>query len=252
MRSLAKISLIALAIMLPLSARAADIHLLTPPNMKAILNDLTPDYERASGNKLIIDYAPVPEVKIKVAAGHAADVAISLRSVVDDLNKAGKVTSETDVGRSFIGIAVKAGAAKPDIGTLDALKRTLLAAKSITYSDPPKGGISGVFFSGLVARMGLADQLKDKTKLVPPGGGPLVALVASGGAELGVDQLSSLVNKPGLDVVGKLPKEADVDIVMTAGVVNDSTQPAAAAGLVKFLASPAAAGAIKKHGMEPG
>lgn len=247
-----RIAAVALMAMFAVPVFAADIHLLTPPNMKAILADLTPDYERTSGNKLVIDYAPAPAVREKVAASGAADVAITLRPLLDDLFKQGKVKSEIDLGRSFIGVAVKAGAPKPDISSLDALKRALLAAKSITYSDPPKGGISGVYFSRLIERLGLADQLKDKTKLVPPGGGPLVALVASGGAELGIDQVSSFVNKPGIDIVGKLPDEAKVDIVMAAGVTANSAQPDAAAALVKFLTSPAAAAAIKKHGMEPG
>lgn len=244
--------LLALAITFPLQARAADIHLLTPPNMKAILTDIAPEFERTSGHKLMIAYAPAPAVKDKVAAGETVDVAITLRPLMDELRKQGKLTSVDNVGRSFIAVAVRAGAPKPDIGSLDAFKRTLIAAQSITYSDPPKGGISGVYTAKLMERLGLTDQLKGKTKLVPPGGGPLVELVASGGAEIGIDQLSSLVNKPGIDVVGTLPKEADVDIVMAVGVTGASAQPEAAAALVKFLASPAAAAVIKAQGMEPG
>ena len=252
MKTLAMKILLALAITLPLHARAADIVVLTPPNMKAILAALAPEFERTSGHKLVIAYAPAPVVKDKVAAGDTVDVAITLRPLMDELRTQGKLTSVDNVGRSFIAVAVRAGAPKPDISSLDAFKRALIAAQSIAYSDPPKGGISGVYTAKLIERLGLTDQLKGKTRLVPPGGGPLVELVASGGAEIGIDQLSSLVNKPGIDVVGTLPREADVDIVMAAGVTSNSAQPDAAAALVKFLSSPAAASVIKARGMEPG
>jgi molybdate transport system substrate-binding protein len=252
MRYLVRRSLIALAITLPLPAHAADIQVLTPPNMKAILTDLTPEFERMSGHRLVINYAPAPAVKEKIAAGDNTDVAIALRPQMEELRKQGKLKSVDNVGRSFIGVAVRSGAPKPDISSLDALKRALLAAKSITYSDPPKGGIAGVYTAGLIERLGLTEQLKAKTKLVAPGGGPLVEAVVSGEAEIAIDQLVSIVNKPGIDVVGTLPKEANVDIVMAAGVASGSTQPDAAAALIKFLTSPAAAPVIKARGMEPG
>ncbi|MEI9803293.1 MAG: substrate-binding domain-containing protein [Pseudolabrys sp.] len=252
MINLVKGSLIAFTIALPLQARAADIHVLTPPNMKAILTDLTPEFERVSGHKLIVSYAPVPEVKEKIAAGDIADVAIALRPQMDELRKQGKLKDVNNVGRSFIGVAVRAGAPKPDISSRDALKRTLLPAKSITYSDPPKGGIAGVYTAGLIERLGLTEQLKTKTKLVAPGGGPLVEAVVGGDAEIAIDQLVSIANKPGIDVVGTLPKEANVDIVLAAGVPSGSAQPEAAAAFIKFLTSPAAAPTIKARGMEPG
>jgi molybdate transport system substrate-binding protein len=243
---------IAFSAALPLSAQAADIQVLTPPNMKAILTDLTPEFERTSGHKMIINYAPVPEVNTKIAAGDSTDVAIALRPQMDELRQQGKLKSVDNVGRSFIGVAVRAGAPKPDISSLDAFKRTLLAAKSIAYSDPTKGGIAGVYTAGLIQRLGLTEQLKSKTRLVAPGGGPLVEAVVSGEADIAIDQLVSIVNKPGIDVVGTLPKEANVDIVMAAGIASSSTQPEAAAALVKFLTSPAAAPMIKARGMEPG
>jgi len=251
-RTLERLAIAALVMLSPIKAKAADIHVLVPPNMQGILTRLAPEFERASGHRLVIAYAPAPAVKDKVSAGSDADVAITLRPLMDDLNKSGKLKGIADVGRSFIAVAVRAGATKPDISTLDAFKRTLLAAKSITYSDPPKGGISGVYTARLIERLGLAADLKAKTKLVPPGDGSLVEAVTTGEAQIGIDQLSSLINKPGIDVVGNLPKEADVDIVMAAGVTSASTQPDAAQSLVQFLISPAGAAVVKDNGMQPG
>jgi molybdate transport system substrate-binding protein len=251
-RMIETVAIAAFAVIIPITAQAADIHVLTPPNMQAILTALTPDFERSSGHKLIISYAPVPAVKDKVAAGGDADVAITLRPLIDDLQNAGKLKGAVDIGRSFIAVAVRTGAAKPNISTLDAFKRTLISAKSLAYSDPPKGGISGVYMARLIERLGLTEQLKPQTVLVPPGGGPLVEAVAIGKAEIGIDQLSSLINKPGIEVVGNLPKEADVDIVMAAGVTNSSAEPDAAQSLIQFLTSPAGAAVVKQNGMQPG
>jgi molybdate transport system substrate-binding protein len=220
--------------------------------MKAILADLTPEFERSTGHKLIINYAPADAVKAKIIAGDAADVAITLKPLVAELAKDGKIVGGVDIGRSFIAVAVRSGAPKPDISSVEAFKRSLLAAHSIAYSDPPKGGISGIYFARLIDRMGLADQMRPKTRLVAPGGGPLVEAVAKGDAEIGVDQLSSLVNKPGIDVVGILPKEFDIDIVMSAGVIVGARQPDAAAAFVRFLSSPTAAPIITARGMQPG
>ncbi len=215
--------------------------------------DIAPQFQQATGHTLTVSYAPADAVKKKILAGDAADVAITLKPLAGELAKDGKIVGgAVDIGRSFIAVAVRKGAPKPDISSIEAFKRSLLTAHSITYSDPPKGGISGVYFSRLIERIGLADAMRSKTKLVPPGGGPLVAAVSSGEAEIGIDQLSSLVGKPGLDVVGVLPSEFGVDIVMSAGLVADAKQADAAAAFVKFLSSPTAAPVIKAHGMQPG
>jgi molybdate transport system substrate-binding protein len=238
----------------PLPAQAAEISVLTPPNMKAILTDLTADFQRASGDVLAIQYAPAEAVKRRILDGDAVDAAITLKPLTNDLAQQGKMVpgSIADVGRSFIAVAVRSGAPKPDISSIAAFKSSLLAARSIVYSDPPKGGISGVYFAALLDRLGLADAMQPKTKLVPPGGAALVAALQSGEADIGIDQLSSFVGKPGLDVVGILPSEFGVDIVMSAGVVAGAKQPTGAAAFVKFLSTPAAAAAIKAHGMQPG
>jgi molybdate transport system substrate-binding protein len=238
----------------PLQADAAEISVLTPPNMKAILTDLTADFHRASGDVLAIQYAPADAVKRRILGGDAVDAAITLKPLTKELAQDGKMVpgSIADVGRSFIAVAVRSGVPKPDISSIAAFKRSLLAASSIAYSDPPKGGISGVYFAALLDRLGLAEEMQPKTKLVPPGGAALVAALQSGEADIGIDQLSSFLGQPGLDVVGVLPSEFGVDIIMSAGVVADAKQPAAAAAFVKFLSTPAAAAAIKAHGMQPG
>jgi molybdate transport system substrate-binding protein len=177
-----------------------------------------------------------------------------LKPLAQELAQQGRIVagSVADVGRSFIAVAVRTGAPKPDISSIAAFKRSLLAARSIAYSDPPKGGISGVYFAALLDRLGLADEMRPKTKLVPPGGVALVAALQNGEADIGIDQLSSFVGKPGLDVVGILPSEFGVDIVMSAGVIAGAKQAEAAAAFVKFLSTPSAAATIKAHGMQPG
>ena len=233
-------------------AGAAEVKVLAAPNMRPILGDLAPEFERTTGNKLVISYAAPSLVNSRIEAGEATDVVVTLRGMLDDLSKQGKTKDVITVGRSFIAVVVPAGKPKPDISSLAAFKQTLLAAKSIVHSDPTKGGLSGIFTARLITAMGIDDQIKPKLKLVPPGGEALVAAVASGEAELGIDRLTVVDHKPGVDVVGLLSAEFGVDIVMGAGLAAGANEPAAAADLVKFLSSPTAAPVIKARGMEPG
>jgi len=167
---------------------------------------------------------------------------------LEDLVKQGKVVADSraNLARSGIGAAVRAGASKPDIGSVDALRRTLLAAKSIAYSD----SASGVYIRDvLFKRLGIADQVAGKARMIPAE--PVGEVVARGEAEIGFQQISELKPIPGIELVGPLPPEAQKYTIFSAGIVTGSKEPEAARALVKFLASPAAAPAIKESGMEP-
>ena len=233
-------------------AVAAEITVLASPNMRPLLSDIAPEFERASGHKLTVTYDAAGAVKSRVAAGEETDVILTLKPLLDELAAGTKARDIGTIGRSFIAVVVPTGAPKPDIASVEALKRALLAAKSIVYSDPAKGGLSGIFTAQMIERLGIADQVKPKTRLVPPGGVALVEVIVKKEADLGIDQLTVVDGNPGVEVVGILSKEFGVDIVMGTGVAAGAKQPEAAATLVKFLTSPAAAPMIKKRGMEPG
>jgi molybdate transport system substrate-binding protein len=184
----------------------------------------------------------------RLQRGEAVDVVILAAGALEELIKQGKLVpgSRLDLVRSSIGAAVRAGAPKPDIGTVDALKRTLLAAKSIAYSD----SASGVYLSQeMFQRLGIADQIRAKCKRIASE--PVGAVVARGDAEIGFQQISELLPVPGIDYVGPLPREVQKVTVFSAGVAVGAKQPNAARALIKFLASPAAAPTIRKTGLEP-
>lgn len=184
----------------------------------------------------------------RLQRGEPADVLIMVGDALDELIKQGKVVADSrvELARSNIGMAVRAGAPKPDISTVDALKRTLLAAKSIAYSD----SASGVYLSTvLFQRLGIADQIKGKSRMIPAE--PVGAVVARGDAEIGFQQISELLPVQGIDLVGPLPPEVQKVTVFSAGIVTVAKEPDVGRALVKFLASPAAAPAITRSGLEP-
>src|SRR5258705_900631 len=172
---------------------AAEIKVLTSVALTSALNQIAPNFEQATGNKLNIGYSLIADIRRRILDGETADVIILSRPVMDELDKQQKFASGsiTNVAGTPVAVAVRAGAPKPDISTVDALKRTLLAAKSIVYADPAKGGASGVYFAHVVDRLGIADQLKSKTILVP--GAQAAEVVANGEAEIGVAQTSEIV-----------------------------------------------------------
>ena len=233
------------------AAAAAELKILSSGNMRPVFDRLTAEFERTSGHKLAITYDNAGAITNRLAAGEAADVGITQRSFMDELVKDGKLASGSikDVVRSSVVVFVRAGAPKPDIGSVDSLKRSLATAKSVAYSDPSKGGAAGVYFAGLIQRLGLAEQMKSKVKLVNPGAAG--ETVAKGEAELGVDQRSVAGPVKGIDIVGPLPKELGADIVFAAAIPGTAKETAAANALVTFLTSSAAAPAIKAALLDP-
>jgi molybdate transport system substrate-binding protein len=234
------------AILLAQGARGAEIKVMLSGAFTAAYNELIPQFERETGNKIVSEFA-LASVGSRIQGGELADVAILAGSGLEELMKQGKILpgSRVDLARSSIGMAVRAGAPKPDISSVEALKRTLLAAKSIAYSS----SVSGVYVSTeLFQRLGIADQVMAKSKRIE---GMVGLAIANGDAEIGFQQISELLPVAGITYLGPLPAEVQRVNVFSAGIVTSSRQVAAAKALVKFLVSPAARAAIVKSGLEP-
>jgi molybdate transport system substrate-binding protein len=244
---------IAVTLFLAGSASAAEIQVMISGGLTAAYKELVPEFERTTGNKVLTAYGPsmgstVNAIPNRLERGEPADVLIMVGYALGDLVKQGKVIADSrvDLAKSPIGIAVKSGTPKPDISSADAVKRALLAAKSIAYSD----SASGVYVSTeMFQRLGIADAVKDKARKIPAE--PVARVVARGDAEIGFQQISELLPVPGVDIVGQLPPELQKITVFSAGIATVSKEPEAGKALIKFLASPAAGTAITRSGIEP-
>lgn len=235
-------------------AGAGEIKVLSTIAIKSVMDDLIPRFERESGHRIVIQYGTTAILKRQIDAGENFDVAIfTPPELIDEMIKQGKIAGDTraDFARTSIGVAVRAGTPRPDISSTEAFQKSLLAAKSIGYTDPALGGTSGIYLRSLIDRLGIAGQLDAKTKL-SAGIPPLVEAVAKGEVEIGMLQISEIVPDPRLELVGPLPKGLEKSTVMTMGLRTDSKEPAAGRALIKFLASPIVWPAIKAKGMEPG
>ena len=238
------------ALMTTASIRAAEIKVFASNGVREALLELAPGFERATGNKLVITFGLAAALKRQIEGGEAFDLAILTSAGIDDLAKQGKVDagSRTPIARSGVGIGIKKGAPRPDIRTPGALKRTLLAAKSITWA---KEGASGIYFASLLERIGIADQIKPKA-VVAASGAEVGKLVAGGKVELGVILVNELMAAPGVELLGPLPGELQNYTVFHAGVGVGSKDSSAAKALIKFLTTPAAGAVFKKKGQEVG
>jgi molybdate transport system substrate-binding protein len=228
---------------------AAEIKVLSTQATEEAYRELVPQFEQASGHKVSTIFTGTLDVQKRIAAGESYDVIIMAGPAIDDYIKAGKIVtgSRVDLAKSGVGIAVRAGAPKPDIGSTAALKKTLLAATSIGYSTGP----SGVYVVTLFQRLGLADQVAPKLKQTPTGVF-VGTLVASGAAEIGFQQVSELSTFAGVDFVGPLPADLQQTTAFASGIAVGAKEADAARAWVKFLTAPAAAAAYKKRGLEPG
>jgi molybdate transport system substrate-binding protein len=244
---------VAAVLLLAGSASAAEVKVMISGGLTAAYKALIPEYERASGNTVVTAFGPSMgttqnAIPVRLERGEPVDVLILVGYALDDLIKKGKAVadSRTDLVRSPIGIAVRAGAPMPDISSVDALKRTLLAAKSVAYSD----SACGVYVSTeLFSKLGIAEEMKGKAKMIPAT--PVGEIVAKGEAEIGFQQMSELMPVQGIDIVGPLPAEVQKITVFSAGVSTTSKEPDAAKSLIKFLSSPQAAPVLIKSGLEP-
>jgi molybdate transport system substrate-binding protein len=232
-------------------AAAADIKVLTAGAFKQIVVALAPEFEKQTGHKLVIENETVGALVKKIEGGEAFDVTFLSPGAVDDLIKKGKIVdgSRVNIARVGVGVMVKEGAPKPDVGTVDAFKKAVLAAKSVAYIDPASGGSSGIYVAKLLEQLGIADQVKPKQKLKQ--GGYVADLIESGEAELGIHQISEIVPHKGVTLVGPLPKEIQNYTTYAAGVASAAKDKDAAMALVKFLSGPRTGEILKSKGMEP-
>ncbi|MDN3566805.1 substrate-binding domain-containing protein [Paeniroseomonas aquatica] len=237
----------------PGGAAAADVHVLTSGGLTAAYRILGPEFERATGHRLItaqgasMGQAPdaIPQ---RLARGEPADVLLLAAGGLDALIAGGKAVpgSRVDIAESLIGLAVRSGAPRPDISTMEGFRRALLAAKSIAYS----ASASGVYIEAeMYRRMGLEAELAPKSRKILSE--RVGSVVARGEAEIGFQQMSELLPIQGIDTIGPIPREVQQVTVFSAGIAANAAQPAAARALIAFLASPEAREALRKTGVEP-
>ena len=229
----------------------SEIRILSSNILRGVLQEITPQFERERACKLTIEYGPPGQIKAKLKRGDHADLVLLGAPGIEGLQHEGLVLAESrvDIANNRIGVAVHAGAAKPDISSVEAVTRTLLAARSIVYTDAAVGGRSGIHFAKVLERLGIADQLKAKSIL---NDGSLSAkLVARGEAQIAIQFIGEIVPVKGVQLVGPLPEELQDVTVVAAAVTRNAAAPAAAKALVDFLKSPSATAAIKAGGMEP-
>jgi molybdate transport system substrate-binding protein len=229
-------------------AHADEIRVISSAAMKEAFLDLMPAFEKASGHKVTMVWAGGVDIVRRVREGELADAVVLARPAVEALIKDGKIAPDgrVDLARSGVGVAVRAGASRPDISSAEALKRTLLAAKSIGYSSGP----SGAYISALLVRMGIAEQVKDRVFQTKPGN-PVGNYVARGEVEIGFQQVGELMPIAGIDLLGPLPAEIQEITVFSIGMHNAAKAPAATRELMKFLTSPEVAPVLRRKGLDP-
>ena len=241
-------------LVLGLKAEAAELKVLSAIGMQSVLEDLGPKFEHATGHKLAISFATAGAAVKRAQGGEAADVVIATWQGIDGLVKNGKAAADnvTVLASAGISVAIRKAAPKPDISSPDALKRTLLAAKSISYVDPASGGASGIHFVNVLDRLGIANEMKSKTVFPDPKTPAEVgALVANGEAEIGVHVVVELMSVAGIDVVGPLPGDLQNTTVFAAAIMASAKDAEASKALVNFLRTPDAVTVIKAKGMDP-
>jgi len=228
-------------------AQASEIKVMSSLAIKEAYLELVPRFEKESGHRVVTEWVGMVDIKKRVLAGEIVELVVGSAAAVDELIQARKlVPGRMDLAKSGVAVAVRAGAARPDIGSGEALKRALVAAKSIGYSSGP----SGVYLLGLFKRMGIGEQMKPKITQTPPGT-PVGPLIARGEVEIGFQQLSELLPTKGIDIIGPLPADIQVITTFSAGMHVGAKKPEAAKALVRFLTSSAAAPVMRRKGLDP-
>lgn len=224
------------------------MEILCTNGVKSVMVDLVPAFERTSGTKVMITWGATNSLLKDLEGGAGGDLAILTAEAIDDLIGGGRVVagSRVDLARSGIGVAVRKGATRPDIASPEALKRALLAAKSVAHS---KSGMSGIYFPTVLARLGIADAMKAKI-VIPDPGTPIGEVVAKGDAEIGIQQISELLPVAGIEIVGPLPAALQKITTFSAGVLTAAKDPDVAAALLTFVAAEAPR-LLKQKGLEP-
>ena len=249
MRSIFAAGLVVLAIGTAGGVSAAELKLLVSNGMKEAVHDLAPQFERATGHKLSIRYGTAAFLQRDMEAGENFDVTVVPAPSIDAVAKAGKLDMSTrsDIAHSRIGIAVRKGAPKPDISTVEAFKRTMLDAKAIAYATV---GTSGVHFIAVCERLGIANEVKAKGKTLP--GGVLAEFLIKGEAELAIQQISELLPVEGVELVGPFPAELQLVTTYVAATGATSRESDAGKAFIRFLKTPSAGATLKAKGLDPG
>jgi molybdate transport system substrate-binding protein len=234
----------------PRDAGAAEIKVLTAGAFKQVVLALVPDFEKQTGHKVTVENETVGALTKRIEGGEGFDLAVLTPGAVDNLTGKGKFAagSRTNLARVGVGVVVKDGTPKPDISSVDAFKKSLLAAKSVAYIDPAAGGSSGIYVSGLLDKLGIGAEVKAKAKLIH--GGAVAEHIAKGEAELGIHQISEILPVKGIVLVGPLPAEIQNYTVYAAGLGANAKDGEAAKALIKALTGPAAADVLKSKGMD--
>ena len=229
-------------------AQAAEIKVLSGNGAKAAVRELCTQFERATGNKINLHFEVNADIQKKIEAGEAFDVAVLNPPVIEALSKETKIVagSRADIGRAGLGVAVRQGAPKPDISSVDAFRRTLLAAKAVAY---PGKGASGLYFVSLLDRMGIKVEMQGKLK--PMEAEDTVEVVARGDADLVVVVATRIVDVGGVDMVGPIPEELQTKIGFAAGLSTSAKEPDTAKALIRFLTAPSAAATLRAKGVDP-
>jgi molybdate transport system substrate-binding protein len=231
----------------PISGKAAELKVIAGGSMTAALNQLGPEFEHATGHSVVIHFDSTPNIIKQVTSGEPVDLGVVPVDVFKDAAAKARFGSTTDIARVGYGVAVRAGAAKPDVSTPEALKKTLLEAKSIAYLP---SSAAGAYVTGVFERLGIAEEMKAKTK-VQTSTTAIPQAVAKGDAELGVF-LTNVLIAPGVELAGSFPKELQQELVFTAGIATDAKDADAAKAFIDFLKTPAAIAVIKSAGLTPG
>jgi molybdate transport system substrate-binding protein len=223
------------------------MQILSTNAVRGALIELLPEFERTSGHRVSIAYASTDQMMSDLREGATADALIAAAAAIDELIKQGKVNaqSRTEIGSTGVGIAVRRGAAKPDIGSMEALKRALLDARSVAWT---ARGASGMHFATVIERLGIARQMKDKAHVIS--GGLVGEVLARGEAEMGVQMVSEILAVPGAELVGPLPVELQKIVRFSAGIMNGASDLHAAQQFIDFLATPRVAQVLKSKGIE--
>ena len=232
------------------SAIGAEIKVLTTGAFKQVVVALVPEFEKATGHKVVVDNGTVGQLTKRVDGGEAFDVLVLSPKGIEDNVKKGKIVagSNANLAKVGVGVMVKAGAPKPDISSVEAFKQTLLKARSVAYIDPASGGSSGIYVAGLLDKLGIANEIKPKAKLKQ--GGHVSDLVMSGEAEIGVHQISEIVSEKGVTLVGPLPAAIQNYTTYAVGLGTGARNADAAKAFIKLLTGPSAAAVLKSKGME--
>jgi len=232
-----------------ISARAAEINVISSNALKSSLEELAPAFEKATEHKLVITWGAAIPLKAAIEKGATFDLAVLTTAAIDDLVRQGKLVGATRTAlvNSGAGVAVRKGAPKPDIGTVEAFRLALLNAKSVAFVE--QGG-TGVYLKALLPRLGIADALAGRIKMLPPEN-PAAHAIANGEAEIGMTQISEILPYAGAELVGPLPKEIQLTTSFATAVGASARQSEPAMALIRFLTAPAAAPVFKAKGLDP-